>query len=112
MWQILRGPILRPCCELCEFGQVSNVSCLPTQVAVYWPQSHRVTESQSYKHPRVPSIQVGEIFFVPDFNKLPYLLCSQGGKKGNKYNKFVLTKITSLSRRIYYIGPFLREILF
>ena len=31
-------------------------------MGVYWPQSYRVTESQSYRHPRVISILVGEIF--------------------------------------------------
>ena len=38
---------------------------------------YRVTEWQSYRHPRVLSIRVGEIFFVSDFNKLPNSLCSQ-----------------------------------
>ena len=35
----------------------------------------------NYRHSRVLSIPVGEIFFVPDFNKLPYSLRSQGDKK-------------------------------
>ena len=61
MWQISRPP-----CESCE-------PLLETE-----SQSDRVTESQSHRHSRVPSIRVGEFFFVPDFNKLPYSLRSQG----------------------------------
>ena len=57
----------------------------------YWPHSHRVTELQSDRHPRVLSIG------VCDFNKLPYSLRSQG-KQGcflYKYyqkNKALVTK--------------------
>ena len=60
--------------EWCEFGQVFNGQL---GHIYYWPLSDRVTESQSHRHPRVLSVLVGEIF-LPDFNKLPYLLCSQG----------------------------------
>ena len=35
-------------------------------------QSHRVTDTQGY------SVYGWVKFFVPDFNKLPYSLCSQG----------------------------------
>ena len=41
----------------------------------YWPQSHRVTDTQGY------SVYGWVKFFVPDFNKLPYSLCSQRDNK-------------------------------
>ena len=43
--------------------------------AIYWPQSYRVTESQT---PKGTQYMGGGIFFVPDFNKLPYSLSLQG----------------------------------
>ena len=43
-------------------------------LATEW-QSHRVTESQTLKGTQFTG---GWNFFVPDFNELPYTLCSQG----------------------------------
>ena len=56
---------------------------------IYWPQqiwatefqSDRGTKSQSYRHPRVLSIRVGEIFLCLISNKLPYSLHLQGDEK-------------------------------
>ena len=74
MWQISR-----PSCEWCEFGQVFKNLLLPncpkwadsesllarvkdfSGVLYTLQKSNRVTEFQSDRHPRVPSIQVGEI---------------------------------------------------
>ena len=53
----------------------------------FWFIGHRVTESQSDRHPSVLSIRVGEIIFVPDFNKLPYSLRSQGDNVNWFYNE-------------------------
>ena len=36
----------------------------------YWPQSHKVTDTQGY------SVYRWVKLFVPDFNKLPYSVCS------------------------------------
>ena len=44
-------------------------------MGVYWPQSDRVTESQT---PRGTQYTGGRNFFVPDLEKLPYSLRSQG----------------------------------
>ena len=52
MWQISRSP-----CEWCEFGQVFN-----GQLVYLVFSSLLATELQSYRHPKVLSIQVGEIF--------------------------------------------------
>ena len=53
----------------------------------------RVTELQSDRHPRVPSIRVGENFFMPDFNKLANLLRLQGDKPQNVKNACPFTSI-------------------
>ena len=45
---------------------------------VYWPQSDRVTKSQTHK---VTQYTEGWKFFVPDINKLPYSLHSQGNDR-------------------------------
>ena len=43
-------------------------------LSVYWPQSHRVTDTHGY------SVYGWVKFFVPDFNNFPYSLRSQGDK--------------------------------
>ena len=80
MWQTSRPP-----CKWCEFGQVFNgqlgrlyklgdwkTADSSTEVAektapTYWPQSHR--------HPRVPSIRVGEIFLCLILINFPTRFC-------------------------------------
>ena len=48
--------------------------------------SHRVTELQSDRHPKGTHYTGGLNFFVPDFNKLPYSLRSQGDNNSTNTN--------------------------
>ena len=84
----LNSPLFR--CNLKSAFQIPTVVGKPNQAAeiiggllATKSQSYRVTELQSHrvtewKTPKGTQYGGGWNFFVPDFNKLTYLLCSQG----------------------------------
>ena len=103
VWQISRPPS-----EWCEFGQVFKGKTGACQMAqngpmlkFFWPKlfRNRVTESQT---PKGTQYIGGWKFFVPDFNKLPYSLCSQGDN-----NRRI--KSLTLDDLLTYLGTTLRR---
>ena len=55
IWKLSRG-------EICVANFKAPLKMVRVWTGIYWPQSDRVTEWQSDRHPRVLSIRVGEIF--------------------------------------------------
>ena len=78
--RFLNGPFVKTgCCQTTQSGPILQFFGQNyykfTFLQKKKPQSHRVTEWQT---PKGTQYTGGQNFFVPDFNKLPYSLRSQG----------------------------------